>query len=274
MRFRDILAVTTSGEDDSVVAVASQLALQNDGRLSAFVTAWMPVLILAEGWIASPVWGEVRSRAEARLQADLARLRRQLDAGTVPAGAIEGDVLDFAQVPAAVTMRAMHRDVAVTACAASDAQARLVEAALFASGRPVLLAPKRWKERQIGRNIVVAWKPTREAARAVAEADDLLADAAAVSIVRVDMDRTEDDCRAAGGEIADHFRRRHVHASACVLAPVGRSEARSILDHAEAIDADLIVMGGFGRSRMSEFVFGGMTREMMRSATIPVLMAH
>lgn len=275
MKFRDIFAVTTCGaSNDSALAVADQLALQNGGRVSAFLTAWIPALIMAEGWVASPVWGDVRAQTEARLQADLARLRRDLENARAPAAAIEGEVLELGQYPEPVARRARHHDLTVIGCADTDGQAKLVESALFASGRPVLLAPPRWKPREIGQNIIIAWKPTREAARALAEAGDLIADANRVAVVRIDTDQTRDDCQAAGGDVAAHLERRGVDVRACVLAPIGRSEARAILDHAAAIDADLIVMGGFGRSRMSEFIFGGMTREIVRTATVPILLAH
>lgn len=275
MRFRDIFAVTTCGaSQDSAVAVAEQLAQQNDGRVSAFLAAWMPALIMAEGWAVSPVWESVRRQTEARLQTDLAKLRHDLAMGQAPTGAIEGDVLDLGVFPDGVAARARHHDLTVVGCAGADSQRALIEAALFPTGRPVMLAPPRWTPREIGRNIVIAWKATREAARALAEAADLIAKANRVTILRVDTDQTRDDCQAAGGEIAAHLTRRGVTAHSCVVAPLGRSEARSVLDHAQAIDADLIVMGGFGRSRMSEFVFGGMTREMMRVASTPVLLAH
>ena len=275
MKFRDIFAVASSGAThDSAVAVAQQLAIQNDGKVSALQVAWMPALIMAEGWVASPVWGDIRAQAAARLTLDLDALNARLKAGLPATGTVEGELLELGLFADAVAVRARHHDVTVVGCAQTDAQRRLAEAALFASGRPVILAPVAWKPRDIGRNIVVCWKPSREAARALAEADDLLAHAYRVAVVRVDVDHAEDDCLAAGGDIAAHLGRRGVAVQSCVLAPLGRSEARAVLDHAAAVDADLIVMGGYGRSRMSEFVFGGMTREMLRSTNIPILMAH
>lgn len=275
MKFRDIFAVAASGAPhDSAVAVAQQLAIQNEGRVSALQVAWMPALIMAEGWVASPVWADIRAQAEAGLTLDLAALSSTLKAGLPATGTVEGELLELGVFADVVAIRAQHHDVTVVGCTQTDAQQRLTEAALFTAGRPVILAPVAWKPREIGRNIVVCWKPTREAARALAEADDLLSHAYRVAVVRVDADHAEDDCLAAGGDIADHLGRRGVAVHTCVLAPLGRSEARAVLDHAAAVDADLIIMGGYGRSRMSEFVFGGMTRDMLRSANIPILMAH
>ena len=274
MKFRDILAIEASGSpQESVTALSSQLALQNHGRVSGLVASWMPSLVMAEGWVASPVWENVREHVQKQLDADRRDLERRIAAGSSP-GVVASELLEESQSGAVIAARARHYDVSVVACPQSDLEHKLVEAALFEAGRPVLLAPQVWRPRPIGRRIVVAWKPTRQASRALSDAEDFLQQASQVVLLTVDMDNTEDDCRRSGGDIIRHLERRGVAASACAIAPVGRTEARSVLDHAAAIDADLIVMGGFGRSRMSEFIFGGMTREMVRTASTPVLLSH
>lgn len=274
MKFRDILAIVTSGSaQDSVTALSSQLASQNHGRVAGLVVSWMPSLVMAEGWVASPVWENVREHVQKQLDADRRDLERRIAGGPSP-GVIASELLEESQSAAAIAERARHYDVSVIACPQTDLERKAVEAALFESGRPVLLAPGAWQPRPIGRRIVVAWKPTREAARALSDAEDFLQHASQVVLLTVDMDGAEDDCRGSGADIIQHLERSGVAASACAIAPVGRTEARSVLDHAAAIDADLIVMGGFGRSRMSELIFGGMTREMVRTASIPVLLSH
>lgn len=274
MKFRDILAIEASGSpQESAMALALQLAVQNQGRVSGLVVSWMPSLVMAEGWVASPVWVNVREHVEKQLDADRRDLQSRLKGQDSP-GVVSSELLEEGQSGAAIAGRARHHDVSVIGCPQSDLEHKVVEAALFESGRPVLLAPQKWSPRPIGRRIVVAWKPTRQASRALSDAEDFLQQASQVVLLTVDMDRTEDDCRRSGDDIIRHLERRGVASSACAIAPVGRTEARSVLDHAAAIDADLIVMGGFGRSRMSEFIFGGMTREMVRTASIPVLLSH
>jgi nucleotide-binding universal stress UspA family protein len=151
----------------------------------------------------------------------------------------------------------------------------LVEGALFYSGRPVLIAPPEWKRRQIGKRVLVCWKPTREAARAVGDADDFLLNASKVTVATVDARPSADAYGPVpGADLAAHLARRGVTAEVANLDSLGHSETWAILDQAVAIDADLIVMGGYGHSRMGEFLFGGMTRDMLRTSTAPLLLAH
>lgn len=274
MKFRDILAIVVSGAPETnVVAMAQQLAEQNSGRVSGLMVARMPALIMTEGWVASPVWENIREHAQAGLNADLDQLRRRLST-QAPLGSVESVLLEDGQSSSSIAIRARHYDLVVMNRPETDGQQRLVESVLFDSGRPVMLVPPKWAPCPIGRNVIVSWTPTREASRALNEADDLLSGAYLVTILTVDMDRTESDCRNAGGEIAAHLARRGLSPRTCVIAPVGRTEAKAVLDHAAAIEADLIVMGGFGNSRMSEFIFGGMSREMIRTASLPILLAH
>ena len=77
-----------------------------------------------------------------------------------------------------------------------------------------------------------------------------------------------------GVDITAHLARRGVKVQLANLDSMGRTDASVIDEHALAVDADLIVMGGYGRSRMSQFIFGGMTREMLKTARVPVLMSH
>lgn len=275
MKFRDILAIAASGSPhDSVAAATAQLAGQNNGRITGLVAAWMPALVMTEGWVASPVWENVRVEARAQLGKSVEAFRRRLDVETAAVAAVSGILLEDGEAADEAAMRARHHDLAIVGCPQTDGERRLVESVLFNSGRPVLLAPRQWTPRRIGSNIVVAWTPTREASRALHEASDLIADAVRVTALTVDMTSACDECRNAGSGVVAHLARRGLDAKSCAIAPIGRTEGKAVLDHAHAIDADLVVMGGYGHSRMSEFIFGGMTREILGAATMPVLLAH
>ena len=137
------------------------------------------------------------------------------------------------------------------------------------------IVPQDWKQRQIGQSVLIAWKPTREAARALADAEDFIACADRVTVVTIDAESSEEGYGAQpGADIAAHLASREAKIELLNLASAGRGEARAVLDQALAVDADLIVMGGYGRPRMSEFIFGGVTRDMVHGATVPVLMSH
>jgi nucleotide-binding universal stress UspA family protein len=147
----------------------------------------------------------------------------------------------------------------------------VLEAVLLDSGRPLLIAPDQPQE-QYGRHIAIAWKDTAEAARAVACATPLLCAAESVTVITV-----QEDARN-GTESCDRLRNtllRHNHATTLrVIPPAGDDPGERLLSTVEAIGADLLVMGGYSHSRMREVVLGGFTRRVLRSAALPVLMAH
>lgn len=145
---------------------------------------------------------------------------------------------------------------------------------MFDSGRPVIVVPSAWKTGTIGKNVLIAWKPTREAVRAVADADEFLMQAQTVSVVTVDAKPSQGYSEQPGADIAAHLAFRGAKTRLFNLDSAGRSETRTILMQARDIGADLIVMGGYGRSRLSEMIFGGVTREMLKSADVPVFMSH
>ncbi len=118
-------------------------------------------------------------------------------------------------------------------------------------------------------------RASREAARALAAAGDLLERADRVTVATVDAKPSEDGYGPHPGvDISTHLARHGVQPELINLDSTGRSETKAILDQALAVNADLIVMGGYGRSRMSEFIFGGVTREMLKTSNVPILMAH
>jgi nucleotide-binding universal stress UspA family protein len=144
---------------------------------------------------------------------------------------------------------------------------------LMAAGRPVLVVPKDFKGASIGRRILVAWKPSAEAARAVHDALPLLQQAEAVTVMRVNPDADE-PAHNPGADLATHLARHGVKVTVSpVLAP-DASAGTAIVDKARAIQADLIVMGAYGHSRLRELVFGGATRKMLQAPPLPVLMSR
>lgn len=141
------------------------------------------------------------------------------------------------------------------------------EAALFESGRPVLIAPREVPA-TIGDKVVIAWNGSAEAARAVAFALPILRRADQVTVVTVVGDRTDDGLpRQLVGYLAWH---------GLVATPrtiVGIASAEDALGQMSE-DADLLVMGAYTTSRLRELILGGVTRHMLDTATVPLLLAH
>jgi nucleotide-binding universal stress UspA family protein len=277
MKFKDIAAIVTSqAGNEHVLAFAAQLARQNAGRFSAVVVNWQPTVVPVDGWVMSGMYAELVQEAHKQLREEAAKVERRVEKED-EAGPVQSYLIDIGAAGPAIGLRARHADVAVVARPTKtnpDSAQAILEGALFHAGRPVMIVPPEWRGGKIGRNVLVAWKPTREAARALAEADDFLARADKVSIVTVDATPGQGYGQQPGADIAAHLARRDIKPELFNLDSTGRTDTKAILDHATALGADLIVMGGYGHSRLNEFIFGGVTREILKTATLPILMSH
>ncbi len=125
----------------------------------------------------------------------------------------------------------------------------------------------------LGKRIMVAWKSKREAARALADAAAFMQDAEHVAVVTVDA-KPNGDGAGPGRDICRHLARRGVEVELRNADGLGRSSEDALLEEARHIGADLIVMGGYGQSRLREFVFGGVTRALTRTSPVPLLLSH
>ena len=149
-----------------------------------------------------------------------------------------------------------------------------IESVLMQSGRPLLLAPRK-PVTVIGRKVAIAWKPSAESARAVTAASAILSAAEQVSILSVSENGAAEDAgRASAEHLARQLTWHGVTARVGIAsAPLG-SASEALKDMAYDCDADLLVMGGYGHSRVREFVFGGVTREILADCVLPVFMVR
>jgi nucleotide-binding universal stress UspA family protein len=144
------------------------------------------------------------------------------------------------------------------------------EAALFESGRPVLLAPPK-PPAEIGRNILIAWNCSTEQARATAFAMPFLKQAETVTILTVDGATV---AGPSGEELAANLALHGLTAATETLSGDNRTAGPMILERARALGCDLIVKGAYTQSRLRQLIFGGTTRYLLAHAELPVLTAH
>ena len=142
------------------------------------------------------------------------------------------------------------------------------------SGRPVLVVPYAGRFGEIGRNVVIAWKPGRESARAVFDALPILEAAEKVHILEVKQQGGKTDALAPDTTLAAALGRHGIKPSVRTSVAADISVGDDILSRLSDLDADLLVMGAYGHSRMREFVFGGATRHISRHMTVPTLFSH
>jgi nucleotide-binding universal stress UspA family protein len=149
----------------------------------------------------------------------------------------------------------------------------IAESALFESGRPVIVVPYIQKAPLKLDRVMVCWDGSRAATRAIADAMPLLRRAGGVEIVIVTNERGKKD-EIEGADMGAHLARHGLNVEVNRTALGDIDVADVILSHAADAGSDFIVMGGYGHSRLREFVLGGVTRSIMRSMTAPVLMSH
>jgi nucleotide-binding universal stress UspA family protein len=149
----------------------------------------------------------------------------------------------------------------------------IVENALFSSGRPVLVVPYIQKAGLTLDRVMVCWDASRNAARAIADAMPFLKRAKAVDVVIVASERIKSD-EIPGADIGQHLARHDLKVEVRRIVSPDTDVASTILSHAADTSADFIVMGGYGHSRLREFILGGATRGMLSAMTLPTLMSH
>ncbi|MCG8354485.1 MAG: universal stress protein [Kiloniellales bacterium] len=145
----------------------------------------------------------------------------------------------------------------------------IMEAALFETGRPIVVAPAEPRE-IVAEIVAIGWNDTRESARALGAAMPFLLKAEGIHILSVH----DAGCEADPVAVERYLSRQGLSAVSRTLEPDYRPIGEQLLDEAKASNADLLVMGGYGHSRLREMVLGGATRTVIGQATIPVLMAH
>jgi nucleotide-binding universal stress UspA family protein len=146
-------------------------------------------------------------------------------------------------------------------------------AAMLKIGRPALMVPSGVDALKAER-VVVAWKDTREARLAVRDALPLLREASSVAVVEIADPGDEKQAQARVDDVAGYLARHGVAGTAATAAyPAGPAFAELILI-AEEMNADLIVAGGYGHSRLGEWIFGGVTQGLLASSPVCCLLSH
>jgi nucleotide-binding universal stress UspA family protein len=186
----------------------------------------------------------------------------------------EGDVAEIA------TLHARYTDVVIVGQTQPELHAgrparELPERLLLGVGRPILVVPYAGAFETVGERVLVAWNASRAATRAVNDALPILQQASQVTVLAINpRGGVSGDGDVPGADLALHLSRHGVKAEASWIQVDDIEVAAMLLSQACDYQADLIVMGGYGHSRVREIVLGGATREILKSMTLPTLMSH
>jgi nucleotide-binding universal stress UspA family protein len=149
----------------------------------------------------------------------------------------------------------------------------VIEAALFDAGRPVLVVPYIQKAVFTLDRVMVCWDGGRNAARAVGDAMPFLERAKSVEVVIVHGDAGKSD-EIPGADIGEHLARHGLEVDVKRIVATEGKIMDTILSHAADAGTDFLVMGAYGHSRLREFILGGVTRGILSTMTVPVLLSH
>jgi len=145
-----------------------------------------------------------------------------------------------------------------------------IDAALRETGRPVLILPP-GSFKSIGERVVIGWNGSKEAAQAVAAARPALREADTVTVLTTEKRQNR---RPNGDDLLVYLACHEITASLSIMDTRNRDVPEALLANARELDADLMVLGGYSRSRLREVVMGGVTGELLSTSDIPLLMVH
>jgi nucleotide-binding universal stress UspA family protein len=272
MGFKDLLVLVGNGSEGS-----GRFGLAFAAAAGASVTAAVPVTDVAVPVLPAELPQEFLVRIQAEAEAAAAKA---IDAFSREASEarLEAEIRRFSTAAGTVgqALSRIARCFDALVLPQPDPSAargsEIVETCLFGAGRPLLIVPFIPVRAEI-RTVLVAWDGGLPAARAVADALPILQRARRVEVVTFQT-RNGAPPDATDADLVRHLARHDIRAERKSFPIDEIDVANMLLSYAADAGADMIVMGGYGHSRMREVVLGGTTREILRSMTVPVLMSH
>ena len=224
-----------------------------------------------------PVPGELMAAIEARIEAERDRAEAGFNEAARRHG-ISGEWrVDNGDPASRIGIHARYADLTVMGQWDEEdpsSDPALPTAVATMTGRPVLIVPRAGRFQEVGKRVLVCWNASREATRAVTDALPILQLADEVTVLAVNPDDGAGHGDVPGADISHYLARHGVRAEANRTYAEAIDVADAILSRAPYLGCDLIVMGAYGHSRTREWIFGGVTRSIMRTMTRPVLISH
>lgn len=269
MSYKSIVVnLAVDADPAPIVKLAAGLAGRFGAHLIGVAAADVPPLVsTGEGLVYE---GEVMQIQRTEIEKRLAELRGAFE--TLVPSAVSSEWMQQVCSPTRVLSTAARAcDLIVTGADEGENVFRAVDIGSLAlgSGRPVFVAATNF-EHVLAKTVLVAWKDTREARRAVADALPFLSQADQVVVATIDSD--PDGVRDSLADVAVYLEHHGILARTEILG--GEENGERLLAFAHSIHADLIVSGAYGHSRLREWAFGGVTRTLVRENGINRLMSY
>ena len=276
MALKDILTIIDLSGSQPAPKYALEVGRQYDAHVTGLAIAFEPVV---PAFAAAPMPVDYLEAAHEQAVGAAKEAQKQFDelarlAGTksesrtteiLTGGPLEG-VLQHCRTTDLVVIGQTNPDTP------EPMRELLIETVLFESGVPVLLVPYIGVSDYTPNNVLIAWDGSSTATRAIHAALPMLDKSDKITVLVVEK-KAETDSQP-GAEIATYLARHGLDVTIDVVTNPQTSIADTLLNYVSDHGNDLVVMGGYGHSRMREFLFGGATREILAAMTVPVLMAH
>lgn len=267
--------LTGSSEDALRMAQAAAIAAEFDAHLSGLLVHEIPELVVASYPTAAVVVDSLVVESYERAETNSARLTEQLASFGLSHSLRRLDV-HAGQAGNALAGEARLSDLFVGTRPYGDParKHRHEEQVLYNSGRPCLFIPPSQPAPRPFDSVLVAWKNTREAARAVAGSMPFLQRAGSVVVAVVEEGTASEQFGDRSvGDIGTYLSRHGVSAEIRVITGWTDIDA-ALTSEIKTLGSDLLVMGAYGHSRIREWILGGTTRHMLSFSPVPVLVAH
>jgi nucleotide-binding universal stress UspA family protein len=273
---KDIVVNLGLGEQDPAGNFAISVAETFEAHILGVAVAYEPVIVgSVMGGIPAEFIESQRAEADTKARAAIAHFEQNAKRSGL---SFETRVLSTSISGAADQLGQIGRrfDLIVVGQANRDeagADDIVDEGVLFESGRPVLFVPFIQKAGLALDRVMICWDGSRAATRAVADAMPFLHKSKQVEVVIIATGRPKSD-EIPGADLGQHLARHGLKVEVKRITSPDIDVPSTILSYAADSSADMIVMGGYGHSRLREFVLGGATRGLLESMTVPVLMSH
>jgi nucleotide-binding universal stress UspA family protein len=278
MTFNTILTVTGPGLGNADLKLATALCEEVEAHLAVLVVALAaPPPIGGYAAVISDAWLAEREADRKALEERTQEVSTFLAVSPVSAD-VSGEYQETAWADETIGRRGRYADLTVLGPGGLSSGAlkdKVIEGALFHSGKPLLLVPQGRTATLKPRRVMVAWDSRMESSRAVTQSMSFLVSADRVHLVLVDpMEGDLEQGAEPGADAAAYLARHGAKVTVDRLPSQGRTVASVLAQHATDIAADLLVMGAYGHSRLRQRIFGGVTSAMIEKPPLPVLMAR
>ena len=279
MAYKDLLVQI---DDTKACDTRIEAAIDMANRFNAHLTGLylVPEIILpvaAEGYFGADIYGDLDRQEQKRAEIALDRFRQAAETQDVEFDT-RVDRAAIANFPGLFSVHSRYADLSIIGQTNHDDTVPSTpepQNVVLTSGAPVLITPFIGAPKGFGGRVMVAWNASREAASAVRGAMPFLEQSQSVDVATFKPKSSHGGHgELPGADIALHLTRHGIKVDVQQLDGTDIDVGNALLSHVADRGSDLLVMGGYGHSRLREFVLGGATRTILRSMTVPVLMAH